>query len=389
MLTPEEIHRFAENKYRDFLRSVAAGTSLFPLEVARFGRAKTREGPKLVTAQVERLHAGAKKPGGAGYTVESKDSFSHNLGSRQFLPERVYFSSEQDYLDFLGKAQEVDRFRVCLETTRQVCPELVGWIPSNAMLVVKHADRWDGLLAVCAYYMRHPRPNLYARELPVPVHTKFIEENEAILARLLEHLLPSHLNPDAEDFYSRFFLRDTEPFVELRILGPTVGKTLGSDLPHMKLPVGSLASLGNGLGRFDCIISENRLPFLTLPDFPNAVAFFGQGNAVGLLRHAPWLADCPHLLYWGDIDSRGFQMLAGLRAVFPRVQSILMDRATFDLFPQFHVEYSPKSTVGASLLTDVEEEARALSVSKRRRLEQERLPLDFAHLALRRQLIER
>jgi hypothetical protein len=63
-----------------------------------------------------------------------------------------------------------------------------------------------------------------------------------------------------------------------------------------------------------------------------------------------------------------------------------MNRATFDLFPQFQVEYSPQSPVGASLLTRVEEEARALSVSKQRRLEQERLPLEFAHQALRGRL---
>ncbi|QBD83792.1 hypothetical protein EPA93_45535 [Ktedonosporobacter rubrisoli] len=43
-----------------------------------------------------------------------------------------------------------------------------------------HGD-WSDLIAVCDYFLEHPRPACYIREIPVAVHTKFIEQHSGIL----------------------------------------------------------------------------------------------------------------------------------------------------------------------------------------------------------------
>src|SRR5262249_1385055 len=56
-----------------------------------------------------------------------------------------------------------------------------------------------------AYFVEHPRPQCYIRELPVRVHTKFVEQHAGILRELLEFLLPPEaIQPDAKTFTQRF-----------------------------------------------------------------------------------------------------------------------------------------------------------------------------------------
>ena len=57
------------------------------------------------------------------------------------------------------------------------------------------------------------------------------------------------------------------------------------------------------------------------------MVIFGGGYAVGLLESLAWLADLD-VVYWGDIDTHGFAILDRLRRHFPRLRSVLMDRAT-------------------------------------------------------------
>lgn len=56
----------------------------------------------------------------------------------------------------------------------------------------------------------------------------------------------------------------------------------------------------------------------------NGVAEFGQDDAVGRL---PWLADA-EVIYRGDIDTHGFDILDRLRGWLPQARSVLTDRET-------------------------------------------------------------
>lgn len=68
---------------------------------------------------------------------------------------------------------------------------------------------------------------------------------------------------------------------------------------------------------------------------------FGEsGHAVSELARIPWLGpdhlrgtldqvSLPRLIYWGDLDTHGFAILSRARGIFSRLQSVLMDEATF------------------------------------------------------------
>lgn len=79
------------------------------------------------------------------------------------------------------------------------------------------------------------------------------------------------------------------------------------------------------------LVVENLETAYCLPDFPGTVAFVGLGNAVSLASTMPWMKDVP-VIYWGDIDTHGFTILARARKVFGNVTSTLMDETTLKAF---------------------------------------------------------
>jgi hypothetical protein len=59
----------------------------------------------------------------------------------------------------------------------------------------------------------------------------------------------------------------------------------------------------------------------------DALVVFGSGFGLASLRPLPWLVE-KEIVYWGDIDTHGFDILNRLRSRFDSVRSILMDEAT-------------------------------------------------------------
>jgi hypothetical protein len=123
-------------------------------------------------------------------------------------------------------------------------------------------------------------------------------------------------------------------------------------------------------------VVENEVTYLAFPPVPNALVVFGSGFALTGLADLPWLHH-KELVYWGDVDTHGFDILNRLRSRFDSVRSILMDRHTLLAHPQQWVtEPNPTArplahltTEEASLYRDLVEGTYGDSV----RLEQERI----------------
>ena len=79
-------------------------------------------------------------------------------------------------------------------------------------------------------------------------------------------------------------------------------------------------------------ITENEVNFLAFPAQSASLVIFGAGYGFDALAPVRWLHAC-RLHYWGDIDTHGFAILDQLRALFPQVQSLLMDQATLLAHP--------------------------------------------------------
>jgi hypothetical protein len=382
MITVPEIRRQAAGWYKQFLVAWLREESL-PLEI-RFGKVKTAgilEDFTTLDGEIKNLRKESKEELGFGYAIEFRETATRKAG-RQWLPTRIFFETPEDYLRFLKKDKEFRAFTQSVGLIRDQMPELEPWLRGHPLKVVENAGQWEALLRVCGYFRANPVPRLYIRELPVKVHTKFIEENTAVLSSLLDFLLPGYVQADEKDFRRRFNLKYDEPLLRLRVLDKEVARAYFSGVDDLSIPLSQFNAL-----QIDCervFILENKTNFsnianfLTLPQLGKSVAVFGEGFKLRLLAHAAWLRD-KQIYYWGDIDAHGFEMLSLLRGGFPQTRSFLMDAETFRTFKQYAVKGADfyRSTLPHLTQEETHLFYHLLRLEDHNRLEQERIPQAF------------
>ncbi|MEE0028215.1 MAG: DUF2220 family protein, partial [Atopobiaceae bacterium] len=139
------------------------------------------------------------------------------------------------------------------------------------------------------------------------------------------------------------------------------------------------------------VICENRDTALWFPAVEGGIAVQGDGMAgTATLMGVDWIAGAERVLYWGDIDVHGFQILAAYRERGLAVRSILMDTATYQAFERFGTmvdkhgrPLQPKPDAQPLPGLTADENALYLRLCSPdhmgpRRIEQERIPLDLA-----------
>jgi hypothetical protein len=374
MITPDEIKNKANSKYTGFLRELVEGIPFSKLVIAG-DKSYSRSSWPDFQKEIQSIISHSKEKKGFGYTLEFQQVKTKHL-ELQDLPRRIYFETERDYLRFLGKEKEVELFRADVNTITASIPGLRGWIAKSPGKVVDNHGKWDSLLKVCHYFRQNPKPDLYIRELPITVHTKFIEQHQGILRELLDMIIPGYVNSGEKQFEKRFNLKYQEPQVRFKVLDKSLGEQFFSGIADLAIPVSLFESLKLPLKRV--LIAENKTTLyttLTLPQMRDAIAVFGQGNAVMNLRNTSWLTEM-EILYWGDLDVHGFEILSSLRDYFPHTRSILMDKSTFDRF--FENDQGAVSGSQQQLnLTDDERALYELLKTNNWRLEQEKIPQDY------------
>jgi hypothetical protein len=371
MIQPDDIHRKAGNLYLSFLQSwLQGGDSFFPRLIPAD---RTPHADDMATAikEVEHLRLGSKEALGHGYTVVWREVNSRKMGRNRF-PERIVFENQSDYLRYIGKQQEFTAFSAAVAQLRMRAPALEDWIRANAQRLIDGAADVEGLLQVVAFFRDHPRPDRFARELPIPVDTKFIERHEALLREWLDILLPpTAIRADESQFELRYGLRYVEPHLYVRLLDPSLREELGFPCSEFSLPLHTLARLA--VERATAIIVENKVNLLTLPPLPRCIGFGALGRAITLLRHVPWLSNCD-IWYWGDLDTEGFEMLSSLRALHPATHSFLMDEDAVQRWQQLALTGTGRMAEVPVHLTDSERAAFMRCRDHNLRIEQERLP---------------
>lgn len=380
MINHVQILQKAERLYPLFLNSVITGDTFFPIDHNKFPIGYPPKDYLALREAVTQLKNKSKNNLGYGYTVEWKTRKFHKLG-QQSLPEHISIETEQDYLKLLKREKELLQFKADIELIRSEVPELNSWLYQNPLKVIEYSDRWSDLLKVCRYFQSNPKPHLYIRELPIHIHTKFIEQNKGILRNLLEAILPTELlslvqGEKQYTFEKRFSLRYGEPLIRLRILDPALkGKY---DLPFYDISstISEFKQLNLKVHRF--FIAENLTNFLTLPALENSFALFGSGYAIQILKSVTWLEDCP-IFYWGDLDTDGFKILSQLRSYFPKTISIMMDAKTLETFKEFAVTVTESTAENLLYLTAEEQALYSYLSIHNQRLEQERISQDYAY----------
>lgn len=252
----------------------------------------------------------------------------------------------------------------------------------SATAVVSATDSYTDtdfglLLTAAAWFRDNTAEGLTPRQVPVPgLHAKWLNTHQRHILAITGHdtlgLLPPH-----------------PPRAHLTYLDP-----------HY---------LVSGARRHDCatvgdafvpaytprivMISENKDTAIHFPDLAGAIAVEGDGFGGRAAAGLSWLTGAEHLLYWGDIDAAGYEILNNWRADGVAATSILMDAATYEAFEMFGTNTDRKNR---PLKPGEPRELPHLSAAEagmyrllldfnhrgHRRVEQERIPLATAAAAV-------
>ncbi len=335
---------------------------------------------------IKALESAAKPAQGFGYEIEWAQINHRQLGRNQ-LPSGARIDTEQDALRLIGKRQDAERFSRLAATTLERFPGLGDWLARHPMRLLNHADDWERVLAILAWFRDHPRAGLYLRQLDIAgVDSKFVEAHRSLLSDLLDRVQASDAIDTsfvgARSFEQRHGLAVKPPLVRFRVLDPAL--SIGG-LRDLTVPAADFARLRTRAERV--FVTENEINGLAFPDMSGALVVFGLGYDVGRLARADWLATRP-LFYWGDIDTHGFAILDRLRARFGHARSLLMDRATLMAHQSLWVREAAPLARALDRLAPEEsalfEDLRQNRLGEHLRLEQERIAFGWVRRALAR-----
>jgi hypothetical protein len=267
------------------------------------------------------------------FRLETRAAGGRSIGTNE-LPARFVVDGGWEALwRVLGVGADVARFRALRALTARAVPTdpaLLAWVIAHPMTVLRHEpDEWARVLATARWLVAERGRGHYLRQVPVPgVDTKFIETHRALLADLLDVLLPAGTVPadvPRSRFADRYGFRSQPTSVRFRPLGWALPALPG--VSELGVRVDDFAAAAPDVATV--FILENEITYLAFPDVPNAIAVFGGGYAVAALAASPWFAAAGRRVhYWGDLDTHGFAILDQVRARVPAAESFLMDSET-------------------------------------------------------------
>jgi len=325
----------------------------------------------------------------------------------QALPETLSFPSAECVAKFCNDAKAWRLVGTRRRDMLERWPALLstGFGPHYEMLATYDEADFGRLIALLGWFVENPKSDLYLRQLPVPgIDTKWVDlKRRGLVADLVRRItspqrtaLPE-LDPDglelpsckvataaeldevSVDFYGICGLRRPPTKLHLLVLCPDLRAAVGG-LRDVVAPIDELAMLC--INPVRVLISENKDTGLSLPDIPGAVAFIKLGNAVSLLGQLPWVRELP-VLYWGDVDTYGFSILAQARKTLGNVCSMMMDLETLDAHRDRVVDERQQATNADHALLTTQELTTYKGLLNgtwwtRKRLEQERIDWPYA-----------
>ncbi|OXN01272.1 DUF3322 and DUF2220 domain-containing protein [Bifidobacterium vansinderenii] len=159
---------------------------------------------------------------------------------------------------------------------------------------------------------------------------------------------------------------------------------------------------GAMLGIRYVVIVENKDTYQAMPAIKNGLCVFGNGHAAcDGLQLLPWIADSEStgssitVVYWGDMDAAGFEILSEVRMAGIDCSSMFMDCTAYHRYSAYGTNLTADSkeipvtipNTDLALSHEEEELYRMLCTGEGipyRRLEQERIPISDAVHELRR-----
>ena len=342
--TPAELRAQVRRQWEQgrLLAALSAGDLPFPLRLALRCPASADCSQRFdeVRAWSQALQEGAA----AGYRLELRE-WRHPVIGRNALPQQAWVDTLAEALRFIDKTADARRFEALLAATRERQPLLVPWLRQRPLQALALAGAWPRLLEVVQWLQAHPRPGIYLRQVDLPgIDSKFIEQQRAVLAELLDLALPAGAidarATGGPGFVRRYGFRERPVRIRFRSLDSRYSPLGAGGAEDVSADSASFARLDPPVSQV--FITENEINFLAFPPAPRSLVVFGAGYGLDVLGQVPWLA-ARTVYYWGDIDTHGFAILDELRAHLPQARSLLMDAATL-LAHQSHWSEEAKPT---------------------------------------------
>lgn len=382
MISFEELDKRIRKQYPRVRQAHVRGEQIFPLTI----RADKTGDADFVARnrQLEQLYAHSSHHQPFGYLIETATVNRRQHGT-QDEPVAFYFDTLERYLGYIEKEDEFRSFVADNQLIQESFPTLSDWLATHTAEVISYRGFWPALLQVVHYFLKNPRPGLFARELPLQgIGTKFVENHKAILYSLLNELLPQAAIDETANglsqFEKRFGLRTDAPRIRFRWLDAHFADHYTGGLEDVSVPINEISHKPWSVKRV--LIVENKTNllqadvYLTLPAVQGTMAIFGSGRAVALLAGIEWLKQA-EILYWGDIDAEGFEILDNLLQYFPNTRAFCMDVETLQAFA---TAVTKGSGAKSKTLLHISATQRALYeqvCSENIRLEQEQVGLDW------------
>ena len=388
MINPEEIKIKAKNKYKDFLRYIInihyekPETDFFPL-VIKADKGKVSDDLLSRQKELQHLISKSKNKTGNGYKLDFETVNSRKNGEQTEV-SKIYFENENDYLSFINEKKSYKLFYTAISQIKNSNllskEKFVEWAKSHLTDLYAEPESslfWSDICLCADWLNKNQDSNIYIREIPLPVHTKFIEQNKKIIKSLTE-------KADSEyEFEATFGLKIKPDFVRFRSLSDNI------ILPFSESMLNECQILLDDFSKLDesflhkiknIFIVENEMVYLTFPRYKDSICIWGQGYKVNILNGIEWFKS-KELYYFGDLDEHGFDILSTYRRRYPQIQSFCMDNKILEEYRQFLVngkklenERIPEN------LNETEKECFMIlrSVkSEKNRLEQERISVAY------------
>ena len=304
-------------------------------------------------------------------------------GTVQAVPTRARVESIDEAARIVAGdwPERLGRSRMRLVILRESYPQVIDIGRTLRLVDAYSVVDFGLLLTVADWYLRDPSRaalGVTPRQVPIPgVHAKWLQSHQAGVQALTGladlGLLPGH-----------------QSVIHFSYLDP--GHRSAGGRVHDSATVGD--SFVPAYQPEVVIISENKDTAIHFLPLAGGISVEGVGKGGKTIASFPWIRDAPVVVYWGDIDRDGYEILDGYRVDFKRdVDSILMDPETYEAYEQFGTDLDKNGkaiTAGAPRPTTklhADERAvylRVLDVQRtgHRRLEQERIPLGRARDAV-------
>ena len=306
--------------------------------------------------------------------------------SEQRVPVKLRIFSLQQLTELLGAEQQLENWLNKISSFLQQSfvhdrhqHRLFQTLIHHLEQIERYSQQeWQWLIQLIEQLKPNIGAGLYLRALPLSaVNTKILEQNLLLTEVICNVLYDDEIVLAGGLLAWLDCLDSPKGWLTIKPVCPNVQEKLGG-LPVFQLSTEVLDQFELPAERI--IVVENIQSGLACPNLENSIVVCGGGKNISWMN-AKWLQH-KQVFYWGDIDSEGLNILSMVRQKIPHVIALMMDEATVLQF-QNHMVDEPDSIFSEPQYLTADElklfhDLRAQTF-KNRRLEQERISVDWVH----------